>query len=117
MPPLLIFSAALLPSWVVTNNLYVNDPTPLGKGNGEFFPSIATGIKPKIDSVSNNQSVNFSNKISTAPILSFFVPVLSLGVRIHNVYLESGAIFYNKLLCSHFGIAEIISSDKTKVRL
>ncbi len=66
----LIFSAWLLQSCVVTNNLYLNDPEPLGKGSGSVYIGAGTGIKPTIDSISNNSKVNFSNKIGAAPILS-----------------------------------------------
>ncbi len=228
----LMFITWLLPSCVVTNNLYVNDPTPLGKGKGRGYIGGGTGIKPKIDSISGATVINFSNKISAAPILSlggqygigkhmnlrgavhfpqliggigvrggiqygffetkskfnaalgvdlsgvwgrdsvkffgtyfqtphevnnafnadfslpisyqfkehfsviltprysfysfdvkryldreisteftFQAPVLSLGVRIHNVYLESSAIYYNTTFYPHFGIAYVFAND------
>ncbi len=69
-PFFLIFLVWFFPSCVVTNSLYVNDPTPLGKNNGFGYIGGGTGIKPKIDSITNNTTINFSNKIAAAPILS-----------------------------------------------
>lgn len=43
----------------------------MGKGNGEFYVGIGSGVKAKIDSVNNaTGKIFFSNDISTAPILS-----------------------------------------------
>ncbi|MES2591075.1 MAG: hypothetical protein V4608_04235 [Bacteroidota bacterium] len=60
-----------LSSCMVTNNLYVNDPTPMIKGKGKAYVGLGTGLKPKIDSISADKKINFSNKIEAAPILSF----------------------------------------------
>jgi hypothetical protein len=38
-------------SCTVTNNLYVNNPTPLGKERGEIYAGIGTGVTPKVDSI------------------------------------------------------------------
>lgn len=58
-------------SCTVTNNLYVNNPNPLGKGNSEGYLGIGTGVKAKIDSMNiTSGKISFSNKISKAPILS-----------------------------------------------
>lgn len=56
---------------MVTNNLYVNDPTPMMKGKGKGYLGIGTGITPRSDSISADKKINFSNKIAVAPILSF----------------------------------------------
>ena len=56
---------------MVTNNLYVNDPVPQGKGHGQAYFAVGTGLQAKIDSVSaGTLTINYSDKISTAPILS-----------------------------------------------
>ena len=67
-----LWSASLfMVSCTVTNNLYLNNPVPMGKGNAEIYLGIGTGVVAKIDSISlGNGTVNFSNKISNAPILS-----------------------------------------------
>jgi hypothetical protein len=68
----LVIALSCLVSCTVTNNLYVANPNPMGKGNQEAYFGIGTGIQAKIDSVNNgNGKISFSNKISTAPILSF----------------------------------------------
>ncbi len=67
----LIISLNCLVSCTVTNNLYVADPNPMGKGNEQAYFGIGTGVQAKIDSVNKtNGNINFSNKISTAPVLS-----------------------------------------------
>lgn len=66
----LFIATCTFSSCVVTNNLYVNDPTPLGWGDGEAYIGVATGMNPKIDSVTNNTNVNFSNRMKYAPVLS-----------------------------------------------
>lgn len=58
-------------SCVTTNNLYVNNPVPLGKGKGEAYVGLSTGVAAKIDYVSpENGKIHFSNKIKSAPVLS-----------------------------------------------
>lgn len=55
----------------VTNNLYVNNPVPHGKGNGDVYLGLGTGIEPKIDSISADGGINSSGGTSMAPVLSF----------------------------------------------
>lgn len=44
----------------------------MGKGNEQVYLGIGTGVEAKIDSISKNTGeINFSDKISTAPVLSF----------------------------------------------
>lgn len=54
--------AALVASCTVTNNLYINNPSPLPKGDAELYAGIGTGLQPKIDSIADNGEV-FSNKL------------------------------------------------------
>lgn len=51
------------------NNLYVNDPVSSQKGDADVYLGIGTGVKAKIDSVSANQDIAFSNKVNMAPNL------------------------------------------------
>ena len=68
---LVIIGLTFMESCTVTNNLYVANPNPMGKGNSEGYFGIGSGMKPKIDSVDNSSGkIYFSNKISAAPILS-----------------------------------------------
>lgn len=53
-------TAAIVTSCTVTNNLYVNNPSPLPKGDAELYAGIGTGLQPKIDSISAIGEV-FSN--------------------------------------------------------
>jgi hypothetical protein len=56
-------------SCTVTNNLYINDPVPAGKGKVELYAGLGTGLMPKIDSTSENGDIHFSNDLSVAPNL------------------------------------------------
>ncbi len=61
---------AVLCACSVTDNLYVNNPVPAGKGNYEVFGGIGTGIRAKTDSVSDNGNIYASGKTVLAPVLS-----------------------------------------------
>jgi hypothetical protein len=69
---ILFFSISICTiSCTVTNNLYINNPIPMGKGEREGYVGLGTGIAAKIDSISSvDGAVNFSNKISIEPVLS-----------------------------------------------
>lgn len=68
---ILIICLTCTVSCTVTNNLYVTNPNPMGKGNSESYLGIGTGVKAKIDSINNTTGkISFTNKISNAPILS-----------------------------------------------
>lgn len=67
---LFFVSVLLLVSCTVTNNLYVNDPSPLPKGKSELYGGIGMGLKPRIDSVSANGEV-FSNDFRRSYSLLF----------------------------------------------
>ena len=66
----IIIFCFLTVSCTVTNNLYINDPEPIQKGDGQVNAGLSTGIVPLIDSVNLNGSIFFSNKYSSAPVLS-----------------------------------------------
>ncbi len=67
----LISSLWCLTACTVSNNLYVANPNPLGKGNNMAYLGVGTGVQLKIDSINkDNGNINFSNKIATAPILA-----------------------------------------------
>lgn len=120
-------------SCTVTNNLYVNNPTPLGKGNGEIYAGIGTGVTPKVDSITAiNKAVNFSNRISTDAILSIGGQIgigdrTSLRLAIHFPRLVGGFGFragvqrslYDS--ASHFNVAIatdvgfVVSKDSIKI--
>lgn len=60
-----------LTACTVSNNLYIANPNPMGKGNNMAYIGVGTGVQLKIDSVNkDNGNINFSNKIATAPILA-----------------------------------------------
>ena len=85
----------LLSSCTVTNNLYVNDPVPVQKGNADFYLGIGTGVKAKIDSVSANGDITFSNEVTRAPNLCFGSQIgltrnLDLRAAIHLPYIIGG---------------------------
>jgi len=56
---LLCLLLTLISSCTVTNNLYVSDPVPIGKGNTEIYVGIANG------------DIYYSNDLSLAPNLCF----------------------------------------------
>jgi len=85
----LFISIIFLQSCVVTNNVYLNDPTPIGRGNQEIYLGGGTGIRPRIDSVTNNTKINYSKRIKTAPIAVAGLKV-GLGERMN---LEVGLHF------------------------
>jgi hypothetical protein len=62
--------AGMLFSCTVSNNLYVNNPVPTGKGNIQLYLGGGTGQKPEIDSTSDDGTIYSSGNISTAPILA-----------------------------------------------
>ena len=66
---LICMISILVLSCTVTNNLYVNDPVPQGKGNCFFYAGLGTGFAPDIDSVSSNGDVHYSQGLSLAPNL------------------------------------------------
>lgn len=63
---LYICSSLLFSSCVVTNNLYVNDPVPHSKGKVTLYAGLGTGSKAKIDSLSVDGDIYFSNQMKTA---------------------------------------------------
>ena len=67
---LVLIAFLTLSSCVVTNNLYVNNPEPLGKKEVDVYLGVGTGLKPKIDSTSVEGEVYFKDKISIAPSLN-----------------------------------------------
>jgi hypothetical protein len=82
-------------SCTVTNNLYVNDPIPQGKGNYYFFAGLGTGLIPDIDSTSINGDIHYSNKLSLAPNLCLGGQVglgrqTDLRFNVHFPYLVTG---------------------------
>ncbi len=93
----LMLGTICLVSCTVTNNLYFANPNPMGKGNKLAYVGIGTGIQAKIDSVNpNNGNINFSNKISTAPVLSLGVQIgvsnqTDVRVAVHFPKLFGGA--------------------------
>ncbi len=87
---LIVFS-----SCTVTNNLYINDPVPLGKGNACGFIGIGTGLAPDIDSTSLNGDIHYSDNLSLAPNLCFggqfgLGEQFDLRLNIHLPYLVTG---------------------------
>jgi len=91
----ILFSIALFSSCTVLNQSYLNDPTPLGEGNGEIFLGAGTGAKPLVDSIANYGDIYFSNKIDFAPNV-FLSGNYGLGERtnlrfsVHLPYLLGG---------------------------
>ena len=46
---LIIFLPTILGSCTVLNNMYLNDPLPIGKDNLEFHLGAGTGLTPVVD--------------------------------------------------------------------
>jgi hypothetical protein len=67
---LLAFMLGLFSACTVTNNLYVNNPVPLTKGNYEVYGGLGLGLKPQIDSITNSGEV-FSHDFRTSYYLVF----------------------------------------------
>ena len=57
----------VLSSCTVLNNLYVNDPNPVGKGNNEMYFGVGSGLRPVIDDITNEGDLIFSGDVSMAP--------------------------------------------------
>ena len=65
-----LLGLASLISCTVTNNLYVNDPVPAGKGMYRAYIGGGTGLEPEIDSVTDEGDIFFSEKVQMAPIVA-----------------------------------------------
>lgn len=86
---LLIFSCT------VTNNLYVNDPVPTKKGEGQVYLGLGTGVRAEIESVDDNGNINFSDDLTLAPNLSVgaqgrIIDNLDFRIAMHLPYIIGG---------------------------
>ena len=85
----------LMFSCTVTNNLYVNDPVPTIKGEGQVYLGIGTGVRADIESVDQNGNINFSDDITLAPNLYLgaqgrIIDKLEYRVTMHLPYIIGG---------------------------
>lgn len=79
----------------VQNNLYLNNPTPLEKGEQEFCLGISTGIQPKVGSLGLQDEVIYNNEFKLAPSLHIgarfrLADRLTLGTQLHLPYIIGG---------------------------
>jgi hypothetical protein len=66
----------------VSNNLYINDPVPVGKGEVEVCVALGTGLEADIDSISSVGDIYFNNEYNYSPI--FYVGgQLGLGEKLN----------------------------------
>jgi len=89
---LLIFTSI---SCSVQNNLYLNNPAPLDKGESEGFFAISTGIQPKVDSSDAQGLIVYNNKFRLAPNLHIggrfrLADKFTLGAQAHFPYIVGG---------------------------
>lgn len=82
-------------SCTVQNNLYVNNPTPLPRGEVEGYLGLSTGLQPKIDSTDANGFVYFSDDLKWAPNLNIGANIgvtdrFNLGIDLHFPYAVGG---------------------------
>ena len=87
--------ALLGTSCAVTNNLYVNDPIPVARGEGNLYLGVGTGARAKIDSVDSSGNVSFANDLTLAPNLFFggqvsLIDNLDLRFSVHLPYIIGG---------------------------
>ena len=61
----------LVSSCAVTNNLYINDPVPSQKDEGNFYVGIGSGIIGIIDSFHQNSNISIPFNIDKAPNVYF----------------------------------------------
>lgn len=83
---LIIFLPTILGSCTVLNNMYLNDPLPIGKDNLEFHLGAGTGLTPVVDVDPNNGDIKYSGAFEIAPILAFggrYGTGEKLDLRIH----------------------------------
>ncbi len=93
--PTILLWTILISSCTVTNNLYVNDPVPQGRGNSYLYVGLGTGLSPDIDSTSVNGDIHFSDKLILAPNFCFGGQVglgdqLDLRFDLHLPYVITG---------------------------
>lgn len=84
-----------LTSCTVTNNIYINDPVPVSKGNIDIQIGIGTGHKAKTDSVADNGDIYFSDKLELAPTIFTsgqygITDQLNLRYSLHLPYIVGG---------------------------
>lgn len=93
---LVIFIGVIfISSCTVTNNLYVNDPVSVEKNKANFYIGIGTGTEAKIDSVTIDNNVVFSDKVGMAPNLCFGGQIgllhnFDLRFSVHLPYIVGG---------------------------
>lgn len=67
--PILIM-LAVFSSCTVTNNLYYNDPTAVGKGEGDFYLGISSGLMPDMDDIDDSGNITYTGDFTWAPNLA-----------------------------------------------
>jgi len=85
----------LLTSCAVQNNLYLNNPVPLPRGEAVAYGGASAGIRPVIDSTDVNGFTYYSDVLQLAPMLNLGVNVgltnrVGLGVDVHLPYGFAG---------------------------
>ena len=67
----ILLCSVLFCSCVATNNMYVNDPKPLQKGDADICVGVGTGLGVVLDSSLSGNTYNTAIKTQYAPVLSF----------------------------------------------
>lgn len=92
---LLATCCCLLTSCAVQNNLYLNNPVPLPRGEVEAYGGASAGIRPVIDSTDANGFTYYSDVLQLAPMLNLGLNVgltdrVGLGIDMHLPYGFAG---------------------------
>lgn len=93
---ILLVIVSVFSSCLVNNNLYINDPAPVKKGEGKVYFAAGTGIKPKIDSASAvTNRVYFTNKLASGTLFAVggqyqATDLLSVRMALHLPYVVGG---------------------------
>lgn len=85
----------ILFSCTVSNNVYINNPVPLGPGNMQNYIGGGTGQEPVIEGVEEDGDLIFSDEITTVPILAAGGEIglnkrLDLRYAVHFPYVVGG---------------------------
>ena len=79
----------------VQNNLYLNNPAPLEKGEQEYCLGISMDLQPKVDSLGLQNQVIYDDEFKLAPSLHIgarfrLAEKLTLGTQLHFPYIIGG---------------------------
>lgn len=67
----IIICVVVISSCIATNNMYLNNPIPLPKGEGDAYIAIGTGLEARLDSSLSGGQYITDYKTQIAPVFSF----------------------------------------------